>query len=120
MEKIRIFLFLFVSLKYCNGNKNISLLKFKCIDDLIEVPVDFQMALNEFTVCGKFNLRFLKSAAMFQMEPDSRLWIGERFGFVVLDGVSDLVAYSNQTLLPNMWQHFCVISFKGRVKVKSS
>ena len=115
MGSIGIFLLFLYIIKTTNCTENKSLLKFKCREDVIEAPVDFNLKLNEFTFCGKFSFKFLTRMGMVYMEPHTELFMIDsenKVGVVVLNGVYDLFFFRNQTVLPNTWQSICYTSLQ--------
>ena len=95
-------------------NSQVLILKYTrrndCTNPLVQLKLN--MTLNEFTYCGQYNFRFLRTSYLMSFYPnlDMRLKIADfekKIGFLVYDEAAYLFDFKNQSLKTDEWQSIC-------------
>ena len=115
MEKMIIFLVALLNILHTGlCNNQVLILKYNrrndCPNPLAQLKPN--MALKEFTYCGKYNFRFLRDSYLMSFDPnfDMRLSITnfeEKIGFLRYDGAAYIFDFKYQNLKTDEWNHLC-------------
>ena len=114
INQIFLLLMLMNLLNIGSSSKQVSVLKYKdgneCSNDLVGVTIKNSSSKSslhdEFTFCGKYYFRFLRTSCLMSMEPDLILKITDfekNMGFLMVQGVYYRFTFPNQTVTPDSW-----------------
>ena len=128
MDRILLVLILMNLLNIGSSSKQVSVLKYKggneCSSALVGVttkPYSSTSSLHdEFTFCGKYYFRFLRSSCLMGLEPDLILKITDfenNLGFLMLQGVYYRFSFPNHKVTPDSWQHLCLAISSNQIKI---
>ena len=128
MDRILLVLILINLLNIGSSSKQVSVLKYKggneCSSALVGVttkPYSSTSSLHdEFTFCGKYYFRFLRSSCLMGLEPDLILKITDfenNLGFLMLQGVYYRFAFPNHKVTPDSWQYLCLAISSTQIKI---
>ena len=127
MVKIILLLILIIVTSSGNCSNQVSVLKYKggheCSNALVGVPIKSTStpSINEeFTFCGKYYFRFLRSTCLMGMEPDLMLKITnfeKNLGFLMDQAVYYKFTFPNQTITPDSWQYLCLAISSMKIKI---
>ena len=128
INQIFLLLMLMNLLNIGSSSKQVSVLKYKdgneCSNDLVGVTIKNSSSKSslhdEFTFCGKYYFRFLRTSCLMGMEPDLILKITDfekNMGFLMVQGVYYRFAFPNQTVTPDSWQHLCLVISSTQLKI---
>ena len=128
MEIIKLLLILMNLVNPGSCSKQVSVLKYKggneCSSALVGVPIKSTSSMStlhdEFTFCGKYYFRFLRSTCLMGMEPDLMLKITnfeKNLGFLMDQAVYYKFTFPNQTITPDSWQYLCLAISSMKIKI---
>ena len=128
MDRISLVFILINLLNIGSSSKQVSVLKYKggneCSSALVGVttkPYSSTSSLHdEFTFCGKYYFRFLRSSCLMGLEPDLILKITDfenNLGFLMLQGVYYRFSFPNHKVTPDSWQHLCLAISSNQIKI---
>ena len=128
MEIIKLLLILMNLVNAGSCSKQVSVLKYKggnkCSSALVGVPIKSTSSMStlhdEFTFCGKYYFRFLRSTCLMGMEPDLMLKITnfeKNLGFLMDQAVYYKFTFPNQTITPDSWQYLCLAISSMKIKI---
>ena len=88
-----------------------------CTKSLVELPI--KSAMKEFTFCGKYSFKFLRSSVLMGFDTDTYFLMEyeERMAHLKIYGDKAYVNLKNHSLKPDQWQHLCFSVSSKQVQI---
>ena len=102
-------------------NDQVLILKYngreECTKSLVELPI--KSAMKEFTYCGKYSFKFLRSSVLMGFDYNTYFGMNYENGMarVKIYGSISYINLTNQSLKPDQWQHLCFSVSSSQVQV---
>ena len=116
---IAVFLLFLCLLHMGNCNKSKAILQYKPVKNcpdckcIIEVPIESNEAMNEFSFCGKYRFKYLRDTELMNLDGTSTyvrlLDFEAKVGIIQHHKAGYFFSFKNQTLIPDTWQHICLM-----------
>ena len=104
-----------------NCNDQVLILKYngreECSKSLVELPI--KSAMKEFTYCGKYSLKFLKTSVLmgFDMNTYFGVQYEKKLAYLIVYGDIAWINLTSHSLKPDQWQHLCFSVSSSQVQI---
>ena len=90
-----------------------------CLNPILGIPLKLNLALKEFTFCGRYSFKFLRGRILMAFTRDTYLWMmnyGEKMGALKMYNEYIFFDLPNH-MKPDQWQHICFSVSLYEVKI---